>query len=109
MDGCPLGLGLVVEDKPTEFSCEDDSSGVYLASIVEFRGAIIVCYEKDQVSTNISGGKKMTSVPLTHPSPNKYSFHLYTNLDSFSKLLSGTLFPEDDIFPAAAAEEPVVL
>ena len=21
MDGCPLGLGLVVEDKPTEFSC----------------------------------------------------------------------------------------
>ena len=22
MDGCPLGLGLVVEDKPTEFSCE---------------------------------------------------------------------------------------
>ena len=23
MDGCPLGLGLVVEDKPTEFSCSD--------------------------------------------------------------------------------------
>ena len=22
MDGCPLGLGLVVEDKPTEFSCK---------------------------------------------------------------------------------------
>ena len=21
MDGCPLGLGLVMEDKPTEFSC----------------------------------------------------------------------------------------
>ena len=21
MDGCPLGLGLVVEDEPTEFSC----------------------------------------------------------------------------------------
>ena len=21
MDNCPLGLGLVVEDKPTEFSC----------------------------------------------------------------------------------------
>ena len=21
MDGCPLGLGLVAEDKPTEFSC----------------------------------------------------------------------------------------
>ena len=21
MDGCPLGLELVVEDKPTEFSC----------------------------------------------------------------------------------------
>ena len=21
MDGCSLGLGLVVEDKPTEFSC----------------------------------------------------------------------------------------
>ena len=21
MDGCPLGLGLVVEDKPTEFLC----------------------------------------------------------------------------------------
>ena len=21
MDGCPLGLGLVIEDKPTEFSC----------------------------------------------------------------------------------------
>ena len=23
MDGCPLGLGLVVEDKPTEFSCNE--------------------------------------------------------------------------------------
>ena len=22
MDGCPLGLELVVEDKPTEFSCD---------------------------------------------------------------------------------------
>ena len=22
MDGCPLGLGLVVEDKPTEFLCD---------------------------------------------------------------------------------------
>ena len=22
MDGCPLGLGLVVEDKPIEFSCK---------------------------------------------------------------------------------------
>ena len=21
LDGCPIGLGLVVEDKPTEFSC----------------------------------------------------------------------------------------
>ena len=27
MDGCPLGLGLVVEDKPTEFSCTH-ASGV---------------------------------------------------------------------------------
>ena len=25
MDGCPLGLGLVVEDKPTEFSCMADN------------------------------------------------------------------------------------
>ena len=27
MDGCPLGLGLVVEDKPTEFSCRYRCSG----------------------------------------------------------------------------------
>ena len=26
MDGCPLGLGLVVEDKPTEFSCGHSAS-----------------------------------------------------------------------------------
>ena len=28
MDGCPLGLGLVVEDKPTEFSCFQSRSSV---------------------------------------------------------------------------------
>ena len=28
MDGCPLGLGLVVEDKPTEFSCTCTYTGV---------------------------------------------------------------------------------
>ena len=32
MDGCPLGLGLVVEDKPTEFSC------MYVASLVFWPG-----------------------------------------------------------------------
>ena len=35
--------------------------------------------------------------------------HLCPNLDSFSKLLSGTLFPGENVFPAAAAEEPAVL
>ena len=28
MDGCPLGLGLVVEDKPTEFSCMGIGQGL---------------------------------------------------------------------------------
>ncbi len=32
MDGCPLGLGLVVEDKPTEFSC---SMHVHVAQFVQ--------------------------------------------------------------------------
>ena len=35
MDGCRLGLGLVVEDKPTEFSCrypsiEGEKNNFYL-------------------------------------------------------------------------------
>ena len=30
MDGCPLGLGLVVEDKPTEFSCDDLTCSIVL-------------------------------------------------------------------------------
>ena len=41
--------------------------------------------------------------------PNNPSSHLCPNLDSFSKLLSGTLFPGENVFPAAAAEEPAVL
>ena len=35
MDGCPLGLGLVVEDKPTEFSCTRDK----MTCLLLFRGA----------------------------------------------------------------------
>ena len=34
MDGCPLGLGLVVEDKPTEFSCSYTPSSNLLFSPV---------------------------------------------------------------------------
>ena len=34
MDGCPLGLGLVVEDKPTEFSCMALTSYTTITTII---------------------------------------------------------------------------
>ena len=34
MDGCPLGLGLVVEDKPTEFSCSYLTSSSVLGDFI---------------------------------------------------------------------------
>ena len=46
MDGCPLGLELVVEDKPTEFSCnwkktlscglEHAARDLYIPNLVPF-------------------------------------------------------------------------
>ena len=36
MDGCPLGLGLVVEDKPTEFSCIIAQHEVKIVKIVTY-------------------------------------------------------------------------
>ena len=36
MDGCPLGLGLVVEDKPTKFSCDKRASKYLLQVALPF-------------------------------------------------------------------------
>ena len=38
MDGCPLGLGLVVEDKPTEFSWST------LCDCNLYYGAVLILY-----------------------------------------------------------------
>ena len=47
MDGCPLGLGLVVEDKPTEFSC---NYGLWL---IAYTSRPLMKIETEQLYTEI--------------------------------------------------------
>ena len=42
MDGCPLGLGLVVEDKPTEFSCISIYGHVRNMHMINYDDVIII-------------------------------------------------------------------
>ena len=44
MDGCPLGLGLVVEDKPTEFSWSLSHYTVHLHQLYVFMCTHIILY-----------------------------------------------------------------
>ena len=46
MDGCPLGLGLVVEDKPTEFSCTCTMYTVYYVQCTQYEYSVEALYTK---------------------------------------------------------------
>ncbi len=52
MDGYPLGLGLVVEDKPTEFSCKllNFNSAMVFSDSTHFECQIDTCFHKQWLS-----------------------------------------------------------
>ena len=96
------------------FSCQGGGGSSQL--LWNSEGKSLICCEQITCwDLGEGGGKNVFRVdkcplpplfPLNNPTSHVY---LYTNLDSFSKLLSGTLFPEENVFPAAAAEEPADL
>ena len=57
MDGCPLGLGLVVEDKPTEFSC-----------CLCIRSLTLDCVDDEALQTLCSGILKLRYLDLSNSS-----------------------------------------
>ena len=77
MDGCPLGLGLVVEDKPTEFSCSYSSLWLcvesarkvnnFLSQAMSSEYETLVCHTADlqlAVKMLVSLGAELVSAGL---------------------------------------------